>query len=244
MHFDKKYNTPAIAAGHLIQGFKYLMRPGLRRYIVMPVLINLLLYSGALLLGYHYLSGLIEHFIPAWLNWLQWLLWPLFFISFFIMGFFTFTLLANLLASPFYGGLSAKASVLTTGQSRPVSEQPVADVIRAELGRVWYFSIRALPLLVLSFIPGVNVLSPLLWALFGAWGMALEYFAYPLENEGIPFTEQRKLAKSILVGALSFGGLTAFLLTIPLVNILVAPAAVIGATLYCSQLMPQTDTLN
>lgn len=238
MQFEKRYSTPAIAAGHLLRGFKFMSRPGLRRYIAFPLAINLLLYTGAFLLGYHYLSQLIDQFIPAWLDWLRWLLWPLFFVSFFIMGFFTFTLAANLLASPFYGSLAAKTLALATGQNRPSAEQSAVQAIRAELERVWYFGTRALPLVVFSFIPGLNVLSPLLWALFGAWGMALEYFAYPLENEGIAFAEQRKLVKSILVGALSFGGLTAFLLALPVVNILVAPAAVIGATLYCRQLMP------
>jgi CysZ protein len=51
---------------------------------------------------------LIAQFIPAWLQWLDWLIYPLFFIGFFVAGFFTFTLIANLIASPFYGGLAAK----------------------------------------------------------------------------------------------------------------------------------------
>ena len=52
-------------------------------------------------------------------------------------------------------------------------------------------------------------IAPFLWALFGAWGMALEYMAYPLENAGVLFSEQKQLAKSIRLGALSFGGVAA-----------------------------------
>ncbi|MGZ8184564.1 MAG: EI24 domain-containing protein, partial [Methylobacter sp.] len=80
------------------------------------------------------------------------------------------------------------------------------------------------------------VIAPFLWALFGAWGMALEYLAYPLENEGVLFSEQKELVKSVRLGALSFGGLAVLGLTIPVLNIIVAPAAVIGATLYFNEI--------
>jgi CysZ protein len=147
-------------------------------------------------------------------------------------GFFTFTVLANLLAAPFYGKLSAKTLVLINGEAKEIEEQSLVKVIFAELKRAGYLLSRALPLLVLSFIPGVNVLAPFLWALFGAWGMALEYMAYPLENAGILFSEQKQLVKSIRIGALSFGGVAVMGLTIPVVNIIIGPVAVIGATLY------------
>jgi CysZ protein len=156
----------------------------------------------------------------------------LFFISFFIAGFFSFTVLANLIAAPFYGKLAAKTLSIVTGEAGAGEEQPLAKVMVAELKRMGYLVVRALPLLLLFIIPGINVIAPFLWALFGAWGMALEYMAYPLENEGMLFTEQKQLAKSIRLGALGFGGITMAGLTLPLLNIVVAPAAVIGATIY------------
>jgi CysZ protein len=232
MIFDKKGNNPALAIGYLFKGLKLLASSQLRSFIIIPVLINVVLYSVALLLGYYYISDLINQFIPGWLHWLSWILWPLFFISFFMAGFFTFTVLANLLAAPFYGKLSAKTLVLINGEAKEIEEQSLVKVIFAELKRAGYLLSRALPLLVLSFIPGVNVLAPFLWALFGAWGMALEYMAYPLENAGVLFSEQKQLVKSIRIGALSFGGVAVMGLTIPLVNIIIGPVAVIGATLY------------
>jgi len=89
---------------------------------------------------------------------------------------------------------------------------------------------------VISFIPGINLIAPLLWALFSAWSMSLEYMAYPLENAGILFIEQKQLLKSIRWGALSFGGMAVLGLSIPIINIIIAPAAVIAATLYVDEL--------
>ena len=66
--------------------------------------------------------------------------------------------------------------------------------------------------------------------------MALEYLAYPLENKGLLFAEQKQLLKSVRFGTLSFGGVAMLGLTLPVFNILVAPAAVIGATIYINEL--------
>lgn len=232
MHFDKRGNNPILAVGFLFKGLKLLARPELRKFIIIPMLINVVLYSVALTLGYFYISDLIDQFIPDWLQWLSWVLWPLFFISFFIGGFFTFTVVANLLAAPFYGKLSAKTLAMVSDQVFATAEQPLPKVLLAETKRIGYLGSRALPLLMLSIIPGLNVIAPFLWALFGAWGMALEYLAYPLENQGVLFSEQKELVKSVRLGALSFGGLAVLGLTVPVLNIIVAPAAVIGATLY------------
>ena len=232
MQFDKKGNNPLLAIGFLFKGFKLLVRPELRKFVVIPLLINVVLYSVALVLGYFYISDLIGHFITDRLAWLSWVLWPLFFISFFIAAFFTFTVLANILAAPFYGTLSAKTLAMVSDKAYATAEQPLAKVLVAQLKRMGYLAGRALPLLVLSFVPGVNVLAPFLWLLFGAWSMALEYLAYPLENQGVLFAEQKKLVKSVRLGALSFGGVVVLGSSIPVLNIIVAPAAVIGATLY------------
>lgn len=232
MKFSKKANNPAWALSCCLRGFRWSFKPQLRKFVVIPVLINFVLFSSLLVLGYYYAADLIAHFIPGWLSWLSWILWPLFFISFFIAGFFSFSIVANLIASPFYGALSAKTATLVTGRPLDAGEQPVGKIILAEFKRFAYLGTRALPLIIVSIIPGVNIVAPFLWALFGAWGAALEYMAYPLENAGLLFSEQRKVLKSARLGSMSFGGITMLGLTLPILNLIVAPAAVIGATIY------------
>jgi CysZ protein len=236
MILDRRGNNPWLAVKFFGQGIRLLGNPKLRKFVVIPVVVNLVLYAVAFVLGYLYLGDMIDRFIPDWLQWLRWILWPLFFIGFFIGGFFTFTVLANLIASPFYGMLSAATLGMINGESATVVEAPWLQVVKAELRRAAYLGVRALLLVIITIIPGINVFAPLLWALFGAWGMALEYLAYPLENAGVLFSEQRRLIGSVRWGALSFGGLAAAGLALPVVNIIVAPAAVIGATLYLREI--------
>ncbi len=236
MKFSNKGNNPILAASYLFKGIALLGSAPLRHFILIPILINIILYSAALTLGYYYIDSLINAFIPSWLNWLHWLLWPLFFVSFLIVGFFSFTALANLLSAPFYGKLAAKTLTLINPEAIAVSEQPISKVMLAESKRLIYILRLAIPLLVLSFIPGINLIAPLLWALFSAWSMSLEYMAYPLENAGILFIEQKQLIKSIRWGALSFGGIAVLGLSIPVINIIIAPAAVIAATIYVDEM--------
>lgn len=225
-------NNPAYAVSCLMRGLKLLGRPELRRYLLIPIFINTVLYSIAFALGYFFISDLIVQFIPSWLSWLEWLVWPLFFISFSAIGFFTFTLLANLIASPFYSQLSAKTLEIISDEKNVSAEQKVSKVVSAEIKRMIYLFTRMLPLLLISVIPGVNLIAPFLWALFGAWGMGLEFMAYPKENKGILFSEQKEQAKARRLSVLSFGGLIIAGLSIPVFNLVVAPAAVIGATIY------------
>ena len=228
----KKSNNPVYAVNCLLQGLKLLSSPHLRKFIIIPILINLVLYSMALALGYFYISALITQSIPSWLSWLEWLIWPLFFISFSVIGFFTFTLLANIIAAPFYSQLAAKTLMLISGQTQPIKELPIGQVMLSELKRFGYLISRMLPLLILFIIPVINLIAPVIWTLFSAWGMGLEFMAYPLENQGLLFEQQKQQAKSKRWGILSFGGLTMLGLSIPLFNLIMGPVAVIAATIY------------
>lgn len=231
----KQANNPLSTLHCLLQGAKLVNHPQLRRYLWVPLIINIVLYSGAFLLGYYWVSTLIAQFIPDWLSWLTWVLWPLFFVSFLIIGFFSFTLLANLIAAPYYSQLSAKALQVASGQDCPIVEQTWSSVFLGELKRIRYLLLRILPLLLLSLIPVLNLIAPLLWALFAAWGFAMEYMAYPLENRGLNFPQQQQFLKQNRMAMLSFGGGIGLALTLPIINLFAGQSAVIAATLYVRQ---------
>lgn len=219
------------AVSSLINGLKLLTTPALRPFVIMPIIINLILYSAALVLGYFYLHHLVVQMIPTWLHWLTWLIYPLFFITFGVIGFFTFSLMANLIAAPFYAKLAEK-TLHVIGATLPEIAQPSAkEVWLSELQRLRYSLTHTLPLLILFVIPVVNLIAPVLWFGFSAWCVALEFFGYPQENRGVLFAQQQAELKTMKLQALSFGGLVTFGQSLPILNIVIAPAAVIAATL-------------
>ena len=187
--------------------------------------------------------------LPNWLAWLSWLLWLLFALLAGVVVFFTFTVIANIIGSPFNGLLAEAVERLLTGQEPPASgslAEAVRDAPRAildELRKLGYFLLWAIPLLILFWIPGLNLAAPFLWALFSAWMLALEYGDYPMGNHAMSFGEQRRLLRGKPLLALGFGGTTLLATMVPLLNLVVMPAAVAGATkLWVEQLKPLTHS--
>ncbi|MGZ8217260.1 sulfate transporter CysZ [Methylomagnum sp.] len=244
MTFVNPKLTPPLSLSptYLLRGLRLLMAPDLRHFVWMPLLINLGLYGLALWAGVHYFAALMHWLLPAWLGFLAWVLWPIFALSFVLVMYFTFTVLANLIGSPFYSRLAEKA-LARTGKALPPPPglslgKELTSGMAAEFKRLGFFLTRAVPLLILFVIPGVNVVAPFLWLAFNAWFLGMEYLAYPLEAHGVSFEEQRRLAKDMRVGLLSFGGMAMLGLAVPGLNILMAPAAVVGAALYVSEKQP------
>ncbi len=228
---------PFIGAAGLLQGLTLLNTPGLRRFVAMPLLINVLLFIGSIYVLAAQFSTMVNEwlsYLPEWLMWLEWFFWVLFALSALMVVFYTFSILANIVASPFNSLLAEAVEKHLTGQPLPpgssfmqaLKDAPVA--IFDELRKLGYMALLAIPVLILSFF--LAPLAPFLWALFGAWMLALEYGDYPMGNNNMRFGEQRAKLRQNKLLSLGFGAATLLATMIPLVNFLVMPAAVAGAT--------------
>lgn len=221
---------------YAIKGFGLILKPGVRLYVVVPVLINSLLFAGALVYGAHLVNEFIDSWLTGWWEWLRILLWPLFVIVALTVIFFCFSIIANLIAAPFNGFLAEAAEIHLTGvklsDTDGLSQLPtqIKKAIKSEFKKFTYFLIRAIPLLVLFFIPIIQFAAPFLWFLFGAWMLALAYMDYPMGNHGIIFPEQRNAMKPKRQLAFGFGMGALVLTLIPVINFIAIPVAVCGAT--------------
>ena len=98
----------AKGVAYVINGFRLLKLPGIKRYVVMPALINIVLFAGVIWYGSERFDTLLDQYLPSWLAWLEFIIWPLFVIASLLIVFFAFTLVANVLGGPFNGVLSEK----------------------------------------------------------------------------------------------------------------------------------------
>ncbi len=221
----------------LTRGTRLAYSRGLRRYVFAPIVVNLLVYGA--MLGYVLanVGGWLEGWmamVPGWLAWLEWLIWPLFVVSLVVIIFFTFTLVTHLIAAPFYGFLAAKVEVVATGRP-PLDDRgltrTVVDALGRELVKLGYILPRMALLLVISGVPGLNVIAPLLWLAFSAWVMAITYLDYPMDNNKVSFGDMRRRLASRWWPTLSYGGWVTLITWIPLANLFLLPGAVSGAVL-------------
>ncbi|MGB9428672.1 MAG: sulfate transporter CysZ [Gammaproteobacteria bacterium] len=229
----------------LFRGFTWLTRPGVKRHVLIPLVINILLFAAAIAIGAHYFGAWLAHWtasLPRWLIWLAALLWVIFAFAAIVALFYTFTLVANLVGAPFNSFLSARVETLLTGK-RPESGHglagEIATALRDQLRRTLYILWRAILIgilgLLLLFVPLLNFLTPLLWFAFTAWMLAMQYSDYPLSNHGINFAAQRRLFRQQRARLIGFGTAAALCTLIPLVNFIIMPVAVAGATLLWAE---------
>ena len=225
--------------GYVREGLGLLRLPGLRRYVAMPLLISVVIFTAAILTGIHWLEVLLAWllgWLPSWLDWLRYLLWPLFALTGVLLVFYTFSLLTNLVAAPFNGLLAEAVERHLDGRSMQDAggwQELIRDILPSlysELRKLLYFALRAAPLGLLFLIPPVNLAAPFLWALFSAWMLAIEYADYPMANHRLHFAEQRRRLRGRRLLSLGFGGASLLMTLIPVVNFLAMPASVAGAT--------------
>ena len=222
---------------YLLAGFKLILKPGVRLYVLIPLLINSILFASAIIYGASSLNGLIEWLVAkwSWIEWIEWLLWPVFVIIALTIVFFGFSIVANLIGAPFNSFLAEAVEKRLTGQEvESDSKLPLMQIIivsiKNEFQKLLYFVIRALPLLLLFIIPMVNIAAPLIWFLFTAWMLTLEYGDYPMGNHDILFKQQREKFAANRPLAFGFGSGVMLLTMIPIVNFIAMPVAVAGAT--------------
>ena len=223
-------------AGYVLKGAKLITKPRLRRFVLMPLIINILLFAAGIFALSHTVDWVLAY-LPSWLQWLRWLLWPLFVLASLVIVFYAFSIIANLLASPFNGFLSAAVERYLLDQPRTNQALNWAAVVRelartivAELRKLLYFVVWAIPCLVLFIIPGINLLAPLVWFLFGAWMLAIEYVDCPLGNHEQPYPTVKHHLKAQRRLAFGFGMATMALTLVPIINFIAMPVGVAGAT--------------
>ncbi|RMG28459.1 MAG: sulfate transporter CysZ [Gammaproteobacteria bacterium] len=233
--------------GFVLEGLRLIRRPVLRRFVLVPLAIDLLVFGGLLGVAWHFFAQLMDRLmgqLPDWLHWLQYVLWPLFAVSAGLVIFYTFTITANLIAAPFNGLLAEAVEKHLTGQPPPQASwgrilRELGPALFAEVKKILYYLLRALPLALLFVVPGINLGAPALWTLFNGWMLSLEYLDYPMANHHLLFPEPNRRLKNRRLLGIGFGLGCLLLTLVPLLNFVAMPASVAGATaLWVRRLRP------
>ncbi|OED37297.1 hypothetical protein AB833_24360 [Chromatiales bacterium (ex Bugula neritina AB1)] len=231
------------SASYVATGWRLIRQPGLRRFLLMPLLANLLVFGA---LGWWMSSWATAWFdsfalFSQWEDWwivqaLQTVLrWIVSLVLWFSLA-FIFTLVANLIGAPFNGLLAERVEAHLVGETTPTAPswltlvKSMPRLMGSELSKLLYLLVCITPLLILQFVPLINIVAPLLLFLFGAWMFALEYMDYPLGNHGAAFKDVRRIMRKRRKVAFGFGSTVALLSMIPVVNLFIMPVAVAGAT--------------
>jgi len=167
----------------LFQGFSLVFQKGIRMFVLIPLLINMVIFSGAVWLAYTQYQQLIERllgWLPTWLSWVEWLLLPFFALLILLVIYFTFSIVANFIAAPFNALLAEKVELKLRGGNVVGSNnislvKNVGKTLGSEVSKVLYM-LKWMPvLLLITVIPGLNLIAPAAWLVYGAWMYSLQY---------------------------------------------------------------------
>jgi CysZ protein len=243
-----------------------LQNPKLLQYVVIPILVNfitgILLYLGLLLPGLNQidalvrgLSGWIESLIanlPPWLGALTmiavaigWLLRLVLVAGLLILIGLLVLQIGSILGAPWYGQLSEQIEKLRTGQLPPMAEGMGAllrDIWRAlmfEIKKLLFAGGFGILLFLLNFfIPiGGTVVATIIGVGVAATLVCLDFFDGPLERRRLSFRQKLKIVFGHLPASGSFALVCLFLISVPVLNLLVIPICVASGTLFFCDLV-------
>ena len=226
-------------ASALIDGFRHLTHPALRAWLIWPILINLAVFAGLAWLLTGWLTGSIQGVmdgLPEWLNFLRWIMWVLAVLMMALVFGVSFTTLTLLIGAPFYVVLTRRAMELVSVEPFPSAntglttlvQETVSSVLR-ELSKIRRFIPWLLLALVISVTPVINPVAPIVWLFVNSWIFAFQFVDYPIDARQRPITETREWLAEHRAAAFGVGAGVALCASVPFLNILVFPAAIIGA---------------
>ena len=233
-----------------LSGVKLALSPTLRRYVWVPVLIGVVIFSLTLTLVVVPLGAnagdWLQQNLPQWLSWLNVVLLILIYTTMGLAGFWLSSLLVTLIAAPFLGQLAEAAWALSSSnaptQARESLLKSIGTSIARELHKLRYHLPRLFALVLLSFVPGLNLIMPALWFVFSAWLMAVQFADYASENHARPFDYTLQQLAQVRARSLGFGACASLTLAIPFLNFFVIPAAVVGGTLLWQSISEDTPS--
>ena len=228
---------------YFLRGFSLITKPGIRRFVIIPFIINLLIFAVLINYGYQQFGEWLDWLIPAedsWLNWLRWILIPVFVAVVAVAMFFLFTVVASIISAPFAAPLAAAVEFYLTGKqdtSKFIWGEFLASIIPSiisELQKMLYYIVITLPFIILFviafFVPILNIIASIAWLLVTAWILSVQYADYAFDNHNINFAELRQRLGKRRFMAFGFGGSAMIMMSIPVINFILIPVAIAGAT--------------
>ena len=232
-------NQPTTGIEYFFKGWSLAFSPGIKRFVFLPLIANVVIMSALFYWFFTAISGMVDwgvSYMPSWLHWLGYIIVFMVILALVILFCYFFSTVTNIIAAPFNGLLAEQVEAQLTGI--PATDMSWISLIKdlprifsRELQKLLNYLLWAIPILLTYFIPVIGQsVTPVVWFLFTAWQINIQYADYAFDNHKITFHRMRELLKQDRVDNLTFGMIVSIFTMVPLLNLIVMPIAVCGAT--------------
>lgn len=224
---------------YFFQGWSLAFSSGLKRFVFLPLLANIVIMSALFYWFFVSITGMVDwglSFMPSWLHWLGYIISAIVILTLTILFCYFFSTITNVIAAPFNGLLAEQVEAQLTGVPAPDTSwlsliKDLPRILKRELQKFGYYLLWAIPILLTYLIPIIGQsVTPIVWFLFTAWQINIQYADYAFDNHKISFERMRQLLRQDRADNLLFGMLISFFTMVPLLNLIIMPIAVCGAT--------------
>ncbi|WP_404784054.1 EI24 domain-containing protein [Altericista sp. CCNU0014] len=243
----------------------FLRKPAFLTYLFFPLLLNVVLgiglYLGIFAPSWQWINTELSDFnaflaqwegtLPPWLGFLDevgaglgWVFRIALSLGLFLLIGLLLAQFGTLLGAPWYGKLSEKIEQFKTQQMEIVEIGPIQEVRRAVL-----FELKKLLLLlvvggtcfIVNTLPGLgSTIATIGGFSLGSTLVCLDFLDSPLERRRLKFRQKLGLIYGTLPATASFGLVSLFLVSIPLLNLITVPLCVASGTLFfCDRIWPK-----
>ncbi|WP_081303093.1 sulfate transporter CysZ [Gilliamella sp. App6-5] len=238
-HTHNPKNQPTTGIEYFLKGWSLAFSPGIKRFVFLPLIANIVVMSALFYWFFTAISGMVDRgvtYMPSWLHWLGYIIVFIVILILVILFCYFFSTVTNIIAAPFNGLLAEQVEAKLTGI--PAADMSWMSIIKdlprifgRELQKLFNYLIWAIPILLTYFIPVIGQsVTPVIWFLFTAWQINIQYADYAFDNHKITFHRMRELLKQDRGDNIIFGIIVSFFTMVPLLNLIVMPVAVCGAT--------------
>ncbi len=222
------------------EGLQLALSKDCRLFVIIPICINFIVLLTGAYFAHQAIASFLDTYIaklPDFLSFLSTILSIIIWISLGFVFCFVFSTVATIIASPFYGLLAEKVELKiygTKGNDDGIIDilKDIPRILKRELQKQIFFIPRALLCLIIFFIPIINVIFPVLWALLSFYMATIQYSDYAFDNHKVKFSLMKQALGTSKLTTFAFGGIIAIALTIPILNLLIPPCAVCAGTQY------------
>jgi CysZ protein len=243
----------------------FLSKPRLLTYLIFPLILNIVLgvglYLGVFVPSWQWMNGELNDFfvflshwvstLPPWLNFLDevglglgWVFRLVLSVGLFLLIGILLAQFGTLLGAPWYGKLSEQIEQLKTNQLE-IAEvgfaQEISRAIQYELKKLLLLVTVGFTCFICNSLPGFgSMVATVGGVTLAATLVCLDFLDASLERRRLRFRQKLGLIYGTLPATASFGLVSLFLVSIPLLNLVTVPICVASGTLFfCDRIWPK-----
>lgn len=238
-YHDPRQNRSSSGVEYFIKGWSLAFNLGIKRFIFLPLLANIVIMSALFYWFFSAMTNMVDwglSFVPSWFQWLSYIISFIIVLTLVILFCYFFSTVTNIIAAPFNGLLAEQVEAKLTGLPAPDTSwmsllKDLPRVFYREMQKLINYLLWAIPILLTYFIPVVGqFITPIVWFLFTAWQINIQYADYAFDNHKINFHHMLALLRQDKMDNLTYGILVSLFTMVPLLNLIIMPIAVCGST--------------